>query len=163
GPLGGRGAAELAAPDDQGVLQQPACLQVVEEGGDRAVDRDAAPGQILADAAVMIPGIVRRGGEELDATHGPPPQPTGQEAVPAEQVGGRLADSVEAPRQWALTLDVEGFRRLPLHAEGQLEGRDTGIELAVDHAVAPVQPVELPDRVQLGALRGGIARRVDEI
>ena len=45
GPLGGRGAAELAAPEDQGVLQQAVRLQVAEEGGDRAVDRGACLGR----------------------------------------------------------------------------------------------------------------------
>ena len=37
GVLGGRLAAELAAPDDQRLVQQAAALQVLEQAGDRLV------------------------------------------------------------------------------------------------------------------------------
>ena len=111
----------------------------------------------------MVPGVVRRGVEELDVAHAPLQEPTGQEALPAEQVGRRVADPVEASRRGALALDVEGLRGVPLHAEGQLERRDAGVELAVDHAVALVEPVEPADRVELGALRRGIAGGVGEV
>src|SRR5262249_50997384 len=50
GQFGHRGAAELAAPQDQGAVEQPAHLQVVEEGGDGAVP---AAGQVA-----VVPGEV---------------------------------------------------------------------------------------------------------
>ena len=40
-PLGGRRAAELAAPDHQRVVEQAARLQVVQQAGDRLVGRQA--------------------------------------------------------------------------------------------------------------------------
>src|SRR5205085_7097427 len=46
-PLAHRCAAELAAPDHQGVFQQAALLQVANEGGGRLVDLPANPRQVL--------------------------------------------------------------------------------------------------------------------
>src|SRR5262249_30076713 len=43
GELDGGRAAELAAPDDQRVVEHPALFQVLEEGGDRLV---ALPGEV---------------------------------------------------------------------------------------------------------------------
>ena len=152
GPFGGRSAPEFSAPEDQGIVEQPASFQVVQEGGDRAVNRGAALGEVLAEAAVMVPGVVRRGVEELDVAHAPFREPAGQETLPAEQVGRRIADPVEAFRHRALARDVEGFRGVALHAEGQFKRCDAGVELTVDHAVTLVELVEPPDRVELGAL-----------
>ncbi len=49
-------------------------------------------------------------------------------------------------------VDVERFRSFLLHAKGQLERSDAGIELAVDHTFALVEFVELSQSVELVAL-----------
>jgi hypothetical protein len=125
----------------------------VKEGGDRAVDRGAAPGQVIAEAAVMVPGVVRRSIEELDVAHAAFRESTSQQTLPAELVRRRVADPVEALRHGALIRDVEGLGGVSLHAEGQLKRCDPGVELMVDHAVDLVELIEPGDRVQLGALR----------
>src|SRR5207244_602277 len=96
--------------------------------------------------------VVRRSVEELNVPHAPFHEPTGQETLPTEQIGRRVADPIEARRQSALACDVEGFRRVTLHSESQFKRRDAGVERTVDLAVALVELVEPPDRVQLGAL-----------
>ena len=44
GPFGRRRAAELAAPDDERVVEQAAGFQVLEQAGDRLVGRRAVAG-----------------------------------------------------------------------------------------------------------------------
>src|SRR5439155_14390102 len=50
-----RGAAELAAPDDQSVLEHPARLQVAEQRGDRPVDLLALLRQV-GDDVISLAG-----------------------------------------------------------------------------------------------------------
>src|SRR3954453_17886176 len=111
----------------------------------------------------MVPRVVLRGVEELDVAYAALRESAGQEALPAEQIGRRLAHPVRASRRGALAADVESRRSLPLHPESQLERRDAGIELAVDHPILLVEPIEPADRVELGALRCEVAEGVGEV
>ena len=108
----------------------------------------------------MVPGVVRRGVEELDvsARRVPASRRASRHCRPNRSVVG-VADPVEALRRRALARDVEGLRRVSLHAEGQFERRDPGVELAVDHAVALVEFVEPAERVELDALTIQVAGR----
>ena len=53
--LGHRRPAELAAPDDQRVLEQAARPQVLEKSGDRPVCGGAVGRQRCPDAGVVVP------------------------------------------------------------------------------------------------------------
>ena len=57
-----RRAAEFAAPDDQGILEQPALLEILDQRGAGAVGVLAILPKILHEVAVLVPGFV----EELD-------------------------------------------------------------------------------------------------
>ena len=77
-----RGPSELTAPDHQRVFEQPAALEVDQEGRDRPVDFPAFFGQVLDDVvarsgAVAIPAPI----EELDVPHATLDQAAGQKAV----------------------------------------------------------------------------------
>src|SRR4051812_22271043 len=100
----------------------------------------------------MVPGVVRRGVEELYVAHASFREPTSEQTLPAEQVGRRVAYPVEAPGHCALARDIEGFGGVSLHAKGQFKRGDAGFELMVDHPFAPVHLIEPPNRVELGAL-----------
>src|SRR6266478_5080334 len=54
--------AELAAPDDQGVVEQAALFQVLDEGCGRLVRVAALAGNLLRQIGVLVPAAV----EELD-------------------------------------------------------------------------------------------------
>ena len=87
--LGHRHPAELAAPDDQRALEQPAPLQVGQEPGDRLVGPRAHPGVVRLDVVVGVPAVdVAR--VELDEPDAALDQPAGQQAAGAE-LGGLLA------------------------------------------------------------------------
>ena len=57
GALGGRRAAELAAPNDKRFVQQAACLQVLKQRGNRPV---ALLGvlAVVGDVLVIVPGLI---------------------------------------------------------------------------------------------------------
>ena len=81
-----RRSAKLASPDHQRVLEQPAPLEVRQQGRDRPVDFLALLGQVLDDVvagtrAVAIPSPV----EELNVAHPSLEQPAGQQAVIGER------------------------------------------------------------------------------
>src|SRR5262249_22181474 len=141
-PLGGGGAAELAAPDHQRAFQQSAALQVLQEPGDRPVDPGAALRQGLLEPAVVVPGVVPPGRVvDLHKPNTALDQATGQQALLAEVLGGRVIETVESAGGGALAVDREGLGRLALHAEGQFERGDPGVERAVDDAAPLVQLV----------------------
>ena len=53
-----RRAAELAAPDDQRVVEQPALLQVLDQRRRRLVGRAAVALQVAGDVRVRVPAFV---------------------------------------------------------------------------------------------------------
>ena len=71
--LGDRGTPEFAPPDHQRILKETALLQVLDEGGDGAVDATALPDVLLLDVGVGIPSSVVQLNESdvaLDQTPG---------------------------------------------------------------------------------------------
>ena len=107
GVLGGRLPAELAAPDDQRLVEQAALLQVLEQAGDRLVGVAGVLGVVLDDVAVGVPVVVVVGaaGVELDEAHAALDQPAGQQALAAEVVGLLLVDAVELLRLLGLLVE----------------------------------------------------------
>jgi hypothetical protein len=81
--LGIVGAAEFAAPDDQGVLEQPALFEVPDQRGGGLVGLTALGCDAFGEVAVLIPALVVEL-DELDAAFG---EAAGQEAVAGEGPG----------------------------------------------------------------------------
>ena len=73
-------AAELAAPDDQRVVEQPALLEVGDQRECRLVDVAALPRQVAGQIAVLIPAAVK----DLDEPHVALGQSAGQQAAASE-------------------------------------------------------------------------------
>src|SRR5262245_8571960 len=72
-----RGAAELAAPDDQGIIEQPALLQIHHQRGTAAIGVTREYLHVPAHFGVMIPPAVAHLHEADAALHHAP----GEEAV----------------------------------------------------------------------------------
>ena len=128
--LGHRRAAELAAPDDQRLVEQAAALQVLEQAGDRLVHRAAGLGVVRLDVAVGVP-LAAGAAVELDEADAPLDQPAGQQAEPAGGLGRRVVQAVEGAGLGGLARQVDGLGGLGLHAEGQLVAADPGVELGL--------------------------------
>ena len=99
GVLGGRLAAELAAPDDQRLVEQAAPLQVLEQAGDRLVGVAGVLGVVRDEVAVGVPVVVVVGAArvDLDEPDAALDQPPGDQALAAEVGRARLVDARRAP------------------------------------------------------------------
>ena len=64
---GDRQAAELSAPDDQGLIEETLLLEVGEERGDRLVGLLGEAGMVALDVAVPVPAssVCRAAGVDL--------------------------------------------------------------------------------------------------
>src|SRR5262249_5888122 len=101
------------------------------------------------EAAVLVPELAARAAArlrvvDLHAAHPALDQPPRHQALPAEDLRRLLVQAVQLPRRLGLTAESERLGSLALHAEGQLERRDAGVEGAVGLPAGAVQFVELP-------------------
>ena len=76
--LGDRHAAELAAPDDERGVEQPALLEVGQQAGDRLVGFATALAVVVGEGVVRVPLVVAVDLHEPDAALDQPP---GQQAL----------------------------------------------------------------------------------
>src|SRR5207248_995912 len=142
-------AAELAAPDDQRLVEHSALLQIADQARNRLVGR-AAKGTLGADVAVGIPGAVAAAGmadlDEADAALG---QAAREQELPAKVVRRRLLDAIKVAHMPWLLGQVDGLGRGKLHARGQLVGMDAGRNLRVDGVALAELTVKLRQRLHL--------------
>src|SRR5262245_51907839 len=69
-----RGAAEFAAPNDQGVVEQSTLLQILDQGRSRFIGLPALAANAFGDFAMMIPGFVEKLNETDTSFDHPPRQ-----------------------------------------------------------------------------------------
>ena len=144
--LAHRRAAELAAPDDERVVEQAALLQVVDQRGAGLVDVAALRRQmllqVLGRAAVVVPvGVV-----ELHEPHAALDQPAGEQAVAGEAGLLAVLDAVQVERRLALAAGVHQLRGAGLHPVRHLVGVDPRGDFRVAGLDEPLQ-VQLADGV----------------
>jgi len=77
------GSPELAAPDDEGVVEHASSFEVADQCGGCLIGFSTLVGQLLGQAAVLVPALVVKL-DEADASFG---QTAGQEAVGGEATG----------------------------------------------------------------------------
>ena len=101
--------------------------------GDRLVGQRGHLEVVLFDIAVRVPfGIGRAAaGDHADEAHALLHHAARQQAAAAVVVGLRIADAVEIERLLRLLAEVEDFRRLGLHLERRVVGRDARRELGI--------------------------------
>ena len=78
-------AAELAAPDDQRIVQHAALFQILDQCPAGLVDVAALVGQVAGDVGVLVPAAM----EDLDEPHVAFGHPASQQAAGGERA--RLA------------------------------------------------------------------------
>ena len=136
--LAHRRAAELAAPDDQRVVEQARDSSGPGSGPRRAGRSRGRPGRgrgsrVWPGYAVMVPvGVI-----ELDEPHPALDQPPGQQAVVGEATAcparrRRASASRRSPSRRSISSGA-----LDLHPEGHLVGVDPGRDLGVGGGVEP--------------------------
>ena len=124
--LGVGGTAEFSPPDDEGVFKHAAFLEVLEEGGGGTVDRIDLALDGIGDAVVVIPTAI----VELDEAHTRLGKATGEKAVGCEGCLSGLGPVALEDALW-FPGDIHQPGDRALHAVGQLEGVDAGLDLGV--------------------------------
>ena len=157
--LEGGGAAEFAAPDDEGFFEETARLEVGEEAGDGAIDFRGEAGMIIGEIFVLIP-IRMSDLDEADTTF---TEATSEETLSGEGGGVRIIEAVEFFGEGRFAVDVHGIWGLGLHAEGEFEGGDTGLEDGIGGRLGEVLAVDGVEEIELGALADGVVMGIVEI
>ena len=161
GQFDGRGAAELAAPDDERLVEQAAALEVGQQGGDGLVGFAGEASVLHFEVVMAVPGLSVTV-PELDEAYAAFGESAGDEELPSQdRVAVHLAGLL------VLTADVEGVGRLELHPVGHLEGMGPRLEGGVGAPGLAVGAVELGQEVELAALGGpgksAVADVLDEL
>jgi hypothetical protein len=137
-----RRAAELAAPNDEGVFEQAALFQVHDEGGAGLVGVLAVFLQVGREIAVLVPGFV----EDLHETHSAFDQASGEQDR-AGEIGLARLDAVQVEDVFWLLRQVHQVRRAGLHPVSHLERVDARGDLRITNHIEMFL-VQLLDRVE---------------
>ena len=151
-PLGGRGPAELAAPEDERVVEQAAGFQVAEQAGDGPVDFQGVLLVALLEVAVLVPLHEGVAVGHLHEPHAPLGEPAGHQALAAEVGGDRVVQAVELAGRPRLARDVLDLGHGGLHPEGELERVQAPFEGLILARLLHVLAVDLVEQVELEAL-----------
>jgi len=125
GTLRSREAAELAAEEDERVLQQAALFEVCQQRRRRLIRR----GRVAHQASVQVVVLIPAGVADLDEADAGLAQSSRHDALPRKAAGGSGLDAVRVEDVLRLGGDVEQFRNLALHLEGELVRLDDAVEL----------------------------------
>ena len=157
-----RQAAELAAPDDERFVEEPAAGEILEQRGDRPIGLGGEAGVIAEDVGMTVPAalVLLAAGVDLDEAHAALDEPTGDEALLREVAAGGIVEAVEVVRLPRLAREVERLGRGHLHAVRQLEALDAGLQGRIVAGRRPMAAVESGGERELGTLLGVGERRV---
>ena len=136
------GPAEFPSPDYQRPLQQPALLQVADQGC-RSLVRETA---LFDETALHVRMVVPAGMIDIDETDSPFHQTPRQQAVAGERRLSLLG-AVHFQRRRTLPRQVHEFGSAALHAVGQFVGTDARGDLRIADDAGMVA-VEIPQQVQ---------------
>ena len=157
GSLGERRAAEFTGPDDQGLVEHSPHAEILEQRGDRLIDRMRVLLVAGLEGVVLVPsvGTHARAGEfdEANASFDESPCEQTLPAVDPRPVVRRV-QTVELPRRLRFGRDVHEFGNGPLHPEGEFLIPDRGIDRIVTLGPTQVHRIERPDQVELADLFG---------
>ena len=151
-----RQTAHLAAPVDDGAVEETALFEVGDQRGARAVGGGAEGGEGGLDRAVAVPALALV--EDLHVTYAALDEPAGDEAAAGVVVALLAADAVEFEDVLRLGGDVEGFLGGDLHAAGELIALDAGLQVALARVVGRVFGVKGPQEFHLAFLRFALER-----
>src|SRR5262249_42549897 len=131
--LAGRRAAKLAGPDDERFVEQAAALEIGEQRGNRLIGFSAVQLVGLVELALGVPVLVLVPATRVDLheAHATLHEPACQEAALAELLGSRIVEAVQPARFLGLLSQIDGLRRVGLHAESQLVARHASGQLGM--------------------------------
>lgn len=129
-PLHHRGSAELPAPDDDRVIEQPALFEIADEGGAWFVGFLTILLEATDKVAMLVPGFV----EQLNEADAAFDQSPGEQTVRGVAGLSRF-DTVEIERFLRLPGEIHQFWSTRLHAISHLVGIDPGGDFGIAHEI----------------------------
>jgi hypothetical protein len=148
--LGEYRTPELAAPDDQGIVEEAALLEVLEQASGWSVDVVAHQRQVPGDVSVMIPTDVIKLNER-NAAFG---HATGEQAVGGVGATHTRLFAVEFEGSIRLGREVGQLGHGRLHPKSHFVLLHPGLNLGIPHGLA-LESVEACDCLDASALGGG--------
>lgn len=163
------GATEFSAPDDEGVIEHAALLEVLDEGPSWLVDVIALLFEVGGEIFVLVPATVKDLHELDAALH----HAAGEYAGAGEGSWSACLRAIHVINGIRFLAEIAELRDGGLHAEGHLELVHAGLRLGIAHdvvslliermeaiehfaadlAVDPGGVLEVEDRVTFGAER----------
>ena len=158
-----RGATELAAPDDEGFIEQPALFEVLDEGGGGLVGGAAIAFEIADDIGMGVPALV----VDVDEANAAFDHPSGEETGAGEVGFGGIA-AVEVEGFFGLGLEIHEVGSGGLEAIGHFVAGDAGLDFGItrDSELSAVQRFDevegialegIVDSIGVGEVKDGIA------
>ena len=120
-------AAELAAPDDQRIVQQPALLQILDQRLAGLIDVAALVRQIAGDIAMLVPAAMK----DLHESHIAFGHPASQQATGGKRARLLHIRSVHIENVLRFVRDVGQFGHRSLHAKGHFVLGDAGLRFRI--------------------------------
>src|SRR6266496_2032274 len=146
GQLHGWCPTEFTSPDDQGVVQQAALLEILKQGADGLVALFGQAAVIDLDVVVVVPGLTGA----VPYLH--EPNAPFDQAAGDQDLSGLSPFAVHFADVLRFAAEVKSVRGIHLHPISQFKGLDAGFDLRVLFAFAAVPFVEGLEQVKLGAL-----------
>ena len=111
---------------------------------------------IAEDVLMTVPALLVRcaAGVDLDESHTALDKATCPETLPCERGANPIVQTVQALDGSGFAAQIECLRGGALHAVGQLEALDPGIQVDLIRAGGAVLPVECCQQIELAALLG---------
>ena len=180
--LGAGHAAELSGPEDQGVLEHAAVLEILDERRGTFCHAERERGVVAGDVLVGIPVATREAvvvaGPDLHKADAAFEEASGGQALAAEGIlffGDidffrpnlrGVIDAIAGLRLFGFLGQVEGVWCGELHLGGKLVAANAGFETRVARMRVGMGPVELAEEFESGGLSGGrdvVGRRRREV
>ena len=155
--LGEWSPAELSGPQDKGIIQHAAGLEILKQSRDWLIYRARVVSMILLQATVGIPAVFSDVWDgELHESHAPLDKAAGNEALACVSPGPvvSVVDSVEVLGGLALVAEIHELGNRQLHACGQFVIGDGGFQLGIAPGGCRI---EASDELALEQLAPGVA------
>ena len=152
-------ATEFAAPDDKGIVEQTALLEVGQQRGGGLVDVATLQAEVAGQVVMLVPASVI----ELNEPYAPLCHATGEQTV--RRVGAWFAGgvAVEIEGLFGLAGEVGQIGNRGLHAIRHLVLGNAGLDFRVA-VIVELALIELGEPIQHAATTGVIdARRIGEV
>ena len=152
-PLSGRRSSKLSTPDNESFVKQPSRFQVANQCSNRLITFQRIS-SMIHNIAMSIPGLTAA---VIQLDHANPSlhkSPSDQTSV------SEFTTAILSPSRFRFATDVKGFLSLRLHAVGNFQRLNPGLELQILWTLLKMLLIHSLHQIQQTALRRTTYRRI---